>query len=400
MSPWSAHIGPIEVCFGPGCIRELGRLAREVLQNAEPDAEHKAEGGHVLLVTDSGVRQAGHAGMAEQALAERGFEILVYDRVSENPTSDEVETGRGFVLEAQERAGRAIDLIVAVGGGSAMDCAKGINFVLTNGGRIEDYWGRGKAQKPMLPSIGAPTTAGTGSEAQSFALISRASDRVKMACGDPKARFHAVVLDPELLDTVPPRVTALAGLDAISHAIESYVSTAANPMSRLLAREAWVRLERSFEPFVRARRAGETDSESAADLLLGAHLAGAAIEQSMLGAAHALANPLTARHGVPHGAAVLLTLPWVVRFNGEIARVRDDYRDLAQVVTGEGRGDLARHIETLRDVGELPTSLAELGIPQDELPRLAHDAAEQWTARFNPRPVDEKELSRIYESAY
>ena len=136
-----------------------------------------------------------------------------------NPDSRMVEAGRAVAASCR------VDSIVALGGGSSLDCAKGINFVLTNGGTMRDYRGFGKATRPMLPSIGVPTTAGTGSEAQSYALISDSETHAKMACGDPKAAFRIALLDPELTVTQPRAVTAIAGYDAISHAVESYVTT-------------------------------------------------------------------------------------------------------------------------------------------------------------------------------
>src|SRR5262249_23950994 len=140
-----------------------------------------------------------------------------------------------------------VDSIIGLGGGSSMDCAKAINFVLTNGGRIQDYWGHGKADRPMLPMIGIPTTAGTGSEAQSYALISDSSTHVKMACGDAKAAFRVAILDPELTVSEPEAVRAASGYDAISHAVESYVSTARTPVSGLFALEAWRLLSGAYE---------------------------------------------------------------------------------------------------------------------------------------------------------
>ena len=140
-----------------------------------------------------------------------------------------VEAGRQIAATA------AVDSIVALGGGSSLDCAKGINFVLTNGGTMRDYWGFGKAPKPMLPSIGIPTTAGTGSEAQSYALISDAETHAKMACGDPKAAFRIAILDPQLTVTQPRPVTAVAGYDALSHAVETFVTTKRTVLSDLFA---------------------------------------------------------------------------------------------------------------------------------------------------------------------
>src|SRR5205823_8079625 len=150
-----------------------------------------------------------------------------------NPTNRHVEGGVAFARPL------GVDLIVSVGGGSAMDCAKGINFLLTNGGRMADYQGFGKAKKPMLPSIGIPTTAGTGSEAQSYALIADEKTHMKMACGDRKAAFQVAILDPEVTVSQPRPVTALTGLDALSHALESYVTSKRNPVSQIFAREGW-----------------------------------------------------------------------------------------------------------------------------------------------------------------
>src|SRR5206468_11237362 len=140
-----------------------------------------------------------------------------------NPDTNMVEAGRIFAAYAR------IDSIIGLGGGSSMDCAKGINFVLTSGGKMQDYWGHGKAAQPMLPMIGIPTTAGTGSEAQTYALISDADTHVKMACGDPKVAFRVAILDPALTESAPAAVRAAAGYDAISHAVETYGSTARNP---------------------------------------------------------------------------------------------------------------------------------------------------------------------------
>src|SRR5206468_5266910 len=218
-----------------------------------------------------------------------------------------VETGRVYAASC------GVDSIVAVGGGSSLDCAKGINFVLTNGGTMRDYRGFGKAARPMLPSIGVPTTAGTGSEAQTYALISDSETHAKMACGDPKAAFRIAILDPALTVTQPREVTAIAGYDAISHAVESYVTTRRSDASDLFARDAWRLLEGHYERVLDA----PDDRLARGAMLWGAHEAGIAIEQSMLGAAHACANPLTARYGTIHGIAIAVMLPHVVRWNAQ-----------------------------------------------------------------------------------
>jgi len=373
---WTASFGGSRVTFGAGSSRRVGEAARDL------------GGSRVLLVTDPGVSAAGHAQRAIAALAGQGVEGIVFDEVEENPTTRHVERG----VDAARRG--AIDLIVALGGGSVMDCAKGINFILTNGGRMEDYWGTNRASRPMLPSIGIPTTAGTGSEAQSYALIEQEGTLRKMACGDDKARFRQVMLDPDLTATLPRKVAALTAMDAVSHAVESYVTERRNPISSLLAREAWSLLSSHFTAAL------ETPSAATArgGMLLGAYLAGAAVEASMLGAAHACANPLTSRYGIPHGAAVLLTLPHVIRFNELVASSL--YDDLERAGAGGHGVKLPEIIEKMRTEAGLPERLREAGVPREDLPSLADEASQQWTAGFNPRKVERKDLLALYEMAY
>jgi len=292
-----------------------------------------------------------------------------------------VEAGRAFAAE------RGIDSLVALGGGSSLDCAKGINFVLTNGGNMRDYQGFGKAARPMLPMIAIPTTAGTGSEAQSYALISDAATHVKMACGDPKAAFRAAILDQLLTRSQPREVTATAGYDAISHAVESFVTTRRTPASIVFAREAWQLLADNFTRVLRDPQ----DLDARGAMLLGAHYAGIAIENSMLGATHACANPLTAHYGTTHGVAIAALLPHVVRWNW--AAAESLYRAL-------GGADLADRLAELAASAGLAGRLRDLGVPEEALPSLADEAATQWTGRFNPRPFGSAAALEIYGSAY
>ena len=374
---WEAELGTTRIVFGPNCLERLGELARSV------------GGSRALVVSDPGLRQAGHLERALRGLREASVEPFVYDGVEHNPTTRHVDEGLTVARDG------SVDCIVGLGGGSAMDCAKGVNLLLTNGGKMEDYLGKNKAPKPMLPSLGVPTTAGTGSEMQSYALISRETTRVKMACGDDKAMFRAVILDPVLVASVPREVAATAGIDAVSHVVESYVTTRRNPISQMYSREAWRLVEGSFETVL----ARPEDLEAWGRMLLGASLAGAAIERSMLGAAHACANPLTARFGVPHGIAVGLMLPHVIRFNS--AHVGELYEELRTSASPAGRVVLLEdRVSELRAAAGLPESLGEYGIARGVLSELAGDAAEQWTAGFNPRPVARPELLELYEAAY
>jgi alcohol dehydrogenase len=371
---------PTRVVFGAGTLSRLGELARELGDT------------RVLLVTDPGLEKAGHPQRAMQSLAEAGLEVFLFDEVEQNPTSRHVEAGAAFARSLN------VDLIVSVGGGSAMDCAKGINFLLTNGGRIADYKGFGKALKPMLPSIGIPTTAGTGSEAQSYALIADEQTHMKMACGDRKAAFRVAILDPGVTVSQPAKVTAVTGIDALSHAVEAYVTSKRNTLAQMFARQAWELLEPNLEKVL--REPGDLEARGA--MQLGAFLAGCAIENSMLGAAHACANPLTAHYGLTHGIAIGVLLPHVVRFNA--AEVEPLYAELTEQNL-EGRdGVLASEwvvarIQELLRLADLPTRLADCGVSRSILPLLAEEANQQWTARFNPRPVGEAELLSLYEAA-
>lgn len=369
MLPESLRESRVRVVFGAGKLARVGPLVVE-------------EGGtRALLVSDPGIVRAGHVARALESLRGAGVEVTVFDGVEENPTTQHVAAG---VHVAREMG---VNFIVGLGGGSSMDCAKGINFVLTNGGRMQDYWGVGKAAKPMLPLIAVPTTAGTGSEAQSFALITDPQTHQKMACGDEKALARWAILDPDLIATVPPAVAAAAGIDAIAHAVETSASRNRNALSRELSREAWKRLSLHFAAYVRDR--GSATARE--NMLLGAHLAGIAIEKSMLGAAHACANPLTALHGIVHGVAVGLMLPHVVRFN---TATENPYSDLMA-----DAGELAGALDRLLLGAGLPSRLGVLGIREDHISELAEMAARQWTCGFNPRPAGPQDLAGIYRQA-
>jgi alcohol dehydrogenase len=369
------------VVYGAGSLARLGETVREL------------GGTRVLLVTDPGLEAAGHPQSALAALHGAGLAAWVFDGVEENPTTRHIDNG----LQVARK--QNIDFLVAVGGGSSMDCAKGINFLLTNGGSMTDYKGFGKATRPMLPSIAVPTTAGTGSEAQSFALIADEATHMKMACGDRKAAFRVAILDPAVTVSQPAKVTGITGVDALAHAVESYVTTKRNPLAQMFARTAWQLLEESFPKVLH----DPTNLEARGGMQLGAFLAGMAIENSMLGACHACANPLTAHYGVTHGIAIGVLMPHVIRFNAAV--VGQLYGDLAHEAgmlngdTGAASEAVARRFTDAMLAAGLPTRLSSCGVSPGILPVLAEEANQQWTARFNPRPVSEVELLQLYKAA-
>jgi alcohol dehydrogenase len=371
------------VIFGAGVIDRLGELAREL--NFQ----------RTLLVADHGLVASGHVDEAVGPLQKAGVEVFRFHDFEVNPDTRMVEAGTALVSPLQ------IDSIIGLGGGSSLDCAKGINFLLTNGGRMADYHGYGKTTRPMLPMIAIPTTAGTGSEGQTYALISDAETHVKMACGDPKAAFRVALLDPALTVSQPRSITATSGFDAIAHAVETYVTTKRNPISELFSREAWRLLEPNYERALNQPH----NLEARGAMQLGAYYAGVAIENSMLGATHACANPLTARYGTAHGAAIAMLLPSVVRWNEKFAF--NDYFWLLSWSTIASRSNnmtvteaLARRLEELADVGGLRSNLRSVGVRETELPELAAEAGEQWTGTFNPRPFDKQGAIEIYQCAY
>jgi alcohol dehydrogenase len=345
-----------------------------------------------LLVSDPGIVQAGFAERARASLADAGIAVTLFHDFGANPDTSMVERGRRVAADAQ------VDSIVALGGGSSLDCAKGINFVLTNGGNARDYRGYGKTTRPMLPMIGVPTTAGTGSDAQSYALISDAETHEKLACGDPGAAFRIALLDPELTVSQPRAVTAIAGYDAISHAVEAFVTTRRSAASDLFAREAWRLLTGAYRVVLERF----DDLEARAAMLAGAHFAGLAIEQSMLGATHACANPLTARYGTTHGVAIAVMLPHVVEWNATVVSAR--YGELVDAAGWKNADDpgpyLAGRLRGLAVAADLPTRLRDIDVVAADLPALADAAATQWTGTFNPRPFDAKAALALYERAY
>jgi alcohol dehydrogenase len=368
MNPFD-HRPPPRLIFGagrlaelPGCVQSLGASA-------------------VLLVTDPGIVAAGHARRAVGLLEAAGLGVTVYEGSRPNPTESDVEECRDFAAKVRP------DVLVGLGGGSSMDTAKGCNFLLHNGGRMADYRGYGLAPAPLLPFIAVPTTAGTGSECQSYALVSRDGSHEKMACGDPKALARVAILDPELTVSQPHSVATLTALDALSHAVESAVCTRRNPLSAVFSREAFRLIAAAITPLCE----GTATLDDRGRLMLGAALGGAAIENSMLGAAHAAANPLTACFGLAHGHAVAMMLPHVVRFNSRCGATAAIYDELASC--------LGAPLLPWLEATVAAAHLAAPAISESAVPDLAEAATRQWTGQFNPRPVGFDDFTALYQLA-
>ena len=321
--------------FGPGTVTRVGSIAGD-LGMTRP-----------LLVADSGIRNAGHVEHVIRLLTAAGLDVEVFDQFSVNPDSAMVDRGVAFASTLNR------DSVIGLGGGSSLDCAKGINLLLTNGGQVADYRGYGHAPNPLMTMIAIPTTAGTGSEAQSYAVISDTTTHLKMACGDPKLVFSTAILDPNLTLSQPTFVTAASGFDAIAHAVETAVTTRRTEISTLFSREAFRLLNANYE-----RVLTDPDNLQARSAMqLGAFYAGVAIEQSMLGAAHACANPLTARYQLTHGAALAIRWGGLDRVDREPSR-QGRHQELLDQAPGtgdtHGRGPIPRVRRSTRHCREWP----------------------------------------------
>jgi len=370
---------PTRIVFGPGRFTELGQLTASLGVK------------RALVVSDPGIKEAGHTQRGVESLQAAGLETHVFDKLQENPTTAHIDAGVAVAKEFQPNG------IVAIGGGSSMDCAKGINFIHSCGGRMQDYWGVGKATGEMLPMVAAPTTAGTGSETQSFALISDEETHVKMACGDKRAACKIALLDPELTLTQPARVTALTGIDAVSHAVETLVTKHRSRLSRTLSLQAWRLLVHGF-----GRVLDEPNDLNARGMMQqGACFAGLAIENSMLGGAHALANPLTATYDITHGEAVGMMLPEIVEHNSADELCQESYSEfLSEVPQADRTETLADYLRMLAQHAGLAGTLKERGVDRERLPELAAAAAEQWVGTFNPVEMSQNDYLQLYENAF
>lgn len=376
---------PPRIVLGPGIVDRLGRLVAEL------------EVERVFVVTDPGIVAAGHCERAEDALGAAGLEVRRFDGVRENPTSLDVDRCVEALGSWDAQA------LIGLGGGSSIDAAKGCAFLQAGGGSMADYDGHGKARGTLLPIVAVPTTAGTGTEMQSFALIGEEGTHSKMACGDAQALPTLAVLDPLLTVTQPRFVTACTGLDALGHAVETAVTRDRNATSAHFSSLAF---ELIVEHLPRVLECPD-DVDARTQMMIAAAWAGYAIEHSMLGAAHSMANPLTARFGVVHGQAVGMSLLPVVRYNASDPEAARLYADLARgaALAASDSSDsdavdaLVACLEDLLRVSGFGLSLAAHGVPASAAEALAPEAAQQWTAQFNPRAVSAESFVELFRMA-
>ncbi|HWP62629.1 MAG TPA: iron-containing alcohol dehydrogenase [Candidatus Binatia bacterium] len=362
--------------FGRGTLSRVGSLAARFGRGA-------------LVVTDPGLVRAGIVDTVVASLRTAGLATHVFDAVAPNPSVEQVEAG----LAAG--AGRGIEVIVSVGGGSAHDCAKAIALVAANGGQVGDYVGVDRSSSAAIPVVAVNTTAGSGADVSRYAVITDPERSRKMIIADWRCTPVVAINDPLTTLGLPKEQTAATGLDALTHAIEAYVSTAASALTDLFALRA---IELIVHALPRVLRDG-TDVVAREQMLLAATFAGLAINGALVGAVHALAHALGALTDLPHGTCNGLLLPAVVEYNLPAARSR--YRDVARAF---GLGPSPERLpDALRAFGRsvgLPTGLGPAGVDRAIVPDLVERALDDLCLTTNPRPVGRDDAIRIYERSW
>ncbi|MBJ9976467.1 L-threonine dehydrogenase [Pseudomonas sp. S75] len=349
-----------------------------------------------LIVTDAGLAKAGVASRIAGLLAERDIDSAIFDGAKPNPSIANVEAG--LALLQRERC----DCVVSLGGGSPHDCAKGIALCATNGGHIRDYEGVDRSAKPQLPLIAINTTAGTASEMTRFCIITDEARHVKMAIVDRNVTPLLSVNDPALMVGMPKGLTAATGMDALTHAIEAYVSTAATPITDACALKAVTLISDNLRQAVNDGQ----DLQARENMAYAQFLAGMAFNNASLGYVHAMAHQLGGYYDLPHGVCNAVLLPHVQRFNAQVsaARLRDVAKAMGIKVCGlseeQGAAAAVSAIEALAaDVG-IPAGLQALGAKREDVPVLASNALKDACGLTNPRSASQAEIEAIFVAAF
>lgn len=370
-----------EFVFGEGAARLAGQYARNLGAR------------RVLLVSDPGVQRVGWTGLVEQSLRAEGLEVSLFLDVSPNPRDFEVMAG----VERYSRD--QCDCIVAVGGGSPMDLAKGVGIVSTNGGHILRFEGADMVDKPAPPLVCVPTTAGSSADVSQFAIINDTARRLKIAIVSKAVVADAALIDPVLTVSMDPKLTAETGMDALSHALEAYGSNASSPLTDLLALSAMARVRTHL---LRAL-AAPGDLEARGEMMLGSLEAGLAFSNAILGAVHAMAHSLGGFLDLPHGLCNAILLPHVVDRNFEAAPER--YLKAAEALGVSARTPKAARpklkaaLQDLARQAGLDQDLAGLGVTREQLRGLARNAAQDPCMTTNPAALSLGDIEALYEQA-
>ncbi|HAT4364890.1 TPA: L-threonine dehydrogenase [Clostridium perfringens] len=369
--------------MGADCLKEAGEQVAEL-------GFKKA-----LIVTDKVLGQIGIVKKVTDVLDNKDIEYAIYDETKPNPTVKNVNDGLALLKEKE------CDFVISLGGGSAHDCAKGIALLATNGGEIKDYEGVDKSKKPQLPMVGINTTAGTGSEMTLFAIITDEERHIKMALVDKHLTPIIAVNDPMLMLAMPKSLTAATGMDALTHAVEAYVSTAATPITDACAEKA---IELISNYLVNAVENGE--NVEARDMMAYAeYLAGMAFNNASLGYVHAMAHQLGGFYNLPHGVCNAILLPHVQEYNkatsaSRLAKIAKIMGGNIEGLTDEQGADLCIDmIKSLSQTVGIPEGLGVLGVKESDFETLATNALNDACSLTNPRKGNLEEVIAIFKKA-
>ncbi|WML31758.1 iron-containing alcohol dehydrogenase [Neobacillus sp. OS1-32] len=377
---------PSQVTFGSGCSKNIGQVLAEMSLSK------------VLFVYDQGVKQAGIVDKILSYLKDSNIQAIEFSNVVPNPPDTILQEG------AELAKSENVEALVAVGGGSSIDAAKAINILVTNPGPINQYDGINTVKYPTKPLIAIPTTSGTGSEVTNVTVITDTTRQKKMVIAGRYCGADVALVDPELTIGLPPAITASTGLDALTHAIESYVSNFASVPSEINSLKA---IELIYNNIEEAYKNG-SNIGARTNMLLGSMLAGYAFNSALLGVVHAIAHPLSVYCGLPHGVANAATLPYCMEFNARAEKVQSRNKDIARAmgINVEGLSDAEASVKAVEEVKALSKrlqipSLSELGVKREQFEILAEATLrEEVSIMANPTKVTKEDILNILEIAY
>ena len=371
---------PTRIVFGPGCLKTL------------PEALKGLHAAHPLIVTDKGVAAAGILDKAKAHL-EGKLQFSVFDGVEANPRDVNVAEG------ARAYSSSGADSIVALGGGSPIDCAKAIGVLAANGAsEIKAYEGKNAHSKPLPPLVAVPTTSGTGSELTFSSVITDTKNKYKMTIKNAFTAAKTAVCDPELTLTVPAAITAATGMDALTHAIEAFTAASAEPISDAVALYA---VELINGNLVKAFKDG-ANLEARSNMLMGSMLAGIAFSHSDVASVHCIAEALGGMYDLPHGVCNAIFLPYVMEYNMNYCV--EGYARIARAMglsfPSERAGAVAAvmAVQELAKAVKLP-SFASLNVKEEDFPAIAAAAAKNISTGSNPRPMSESDYAEVLKMA-
>ncbi len=371
-----------EIIFGRGLLNQVGSCAKRL------------GGKKIFLVSDEGLFRAGWVDRVMKSLLDAGLDFVFYDQVTSNPKDYEIEDG------FREYLAQGADVIVGLGGGSAMDAAKGIAILGSNGGRIQDYRGTDQIHRPLPPLVLCPTTCGTGSDVSQFAVVNDTAEKCKFTIMSRCVAPDISLTDPDTLETLPDEYVGSSAVDALSHAVEAYFSVAASSLTDVNAQEALILLNKSFVNAVKERRAEDLENLSRASL----H-AGMAFSNALLGIGHALSHPIGGLYNANHGHVNAVLLPEVLRYDFPV--VKKKLAGFAAALghrspeNGKEAEEMALEtIDTLLDAGGAPKGLRNLGVREEDLSGLAERALKDVCVLTSPRQTDEEDLLGILQRSY